>query len=95
MRELTELALAASVTIRWWTQIEGWRTSGVRIAAAATTQGEIEADEFVLAAGSWSAEVARTLQCKLPLQAGKDFPALRAQDTAQVPAVGGVASVLA
>ncbi len=73
MRKLTELVIGAGVTIRWSTQIVGWRTSGVRIAAAATSQGDIEADEFVLAAGSWSAEVARMLDCRLPLQAGKGY----------------------
>jgi D-amino-acid dehydrogenase len=73
MRKLTEMVTAAGVTIRCSTRIDGWRTSGSRLAAAATSQGEIEADEFVLAAGSWSAELVRTLDCRLPLQAGKGY----------------------
>src|SRR5688572_569444 len=65
MSKLTELVVAAGVTIKRSTQIEGWRTSGARITAVATSQGDIAADEFVLAAGAWSAEVARMLDCRL------------------------------
>ncbi|HKU15893.1 MAG TPA: FAD-dependent oxidoreductase [Steroidobacteraceae bacterium] len=73
MRNLADLATRAGVAIRWSTHVEGWRTQGVRIAAATTAQGEIVADEFVLAAGVWSAELVRALGCKLPLQAGKGY----------------------
>jgi D-amino-acid dehydrogenase len=73
MRKLTELAVNAGVTVRWSTQIEGWRTEGVRVIAASTPQGELTADEFVVAAGSWSAEVLRTLGCRLLLQGGKGY----------------------
>ena len=73
MRKLVELTTAAGVTIRWSTRVEGWRTVGERIAAAATSQGELAADEFVLAAGAWSAQVVRGLECRLPLQGGKGY----------------------
>jgi D-amino-acid dehydrogenase len=73
MRKLTELATGAGVTLRWSTQIEGWRTDGVRVTAAVTSQGDLAADEFVLAAGSWSSDVLRPLDCKLPLQGGKGY----------------------
>jgi D-amino-acid dehydrogenase len=73
MRKLTELTAAAGVTVHWSTQITGWRTDGGRVAGAMTAQGELAADEFVLAAGAWSGEVARALDCKLPLQAGKGY----------------------
>ncbi len=73
MRKLTELAIGAGVTIRWSTPIEGWRVAGVRVEAATTSQGELAADEFVLAAGAWSAELARKLDCTLPLQGGKGY----------------------
>ena len=67
MRKLTELAIAAGITIHWSTRLDGWRTHGTRVAAAVTSQGELAADEFVLAAGAWSSEAARPLGCKLPL----------------------------
>jgi D-amino-acid dehydrogenase len=73
MRKLTELAIGAGVRMSWSTQVDGWRTEGVSVTAALTSQGELTADEFVVATGSWSSEVLRTLHCKLPLQAGKGY----------------------
>jgi D-amino-acid dehydrogenase len=73
MRKLTELAIAAGITIHWSTSLDGWRTHGARVSAAVTSQGELTADEFVLAAGVWSSEAARSLGCKLPLQAAKGY----------------------
>jgi D-amino-acid dehydrogenase len=73
MRKLAELATGAGVKLSWSTQVEGWRTEGVRVTAAVTSQGELAADEFVVAAGSWSSEVLRRLECKLPLQGGKGY----------------------
>jgi D-amino-acid dehydrogenase len=73
MRKLTELAVGAGITLRWSTRIDGWRTDGARVSAAVTSQGDFAADEFVLAAGSWSSEIARTLGCRLLLEGGKGY----------------------
>lgn len=73
MRKLTELAIAVGVTIHWSTRLDAWRTAGTHVAAAATSQGEIEADEFVVAAGVWSADAVRALGCRLLLQGGKGY----------------------
>ena len=73
MRKLTEMATAAGVNLRGSTQVDGWRTEGGRVTAAVTAQGDIAADEFVVAGGSWSAEILRPLGCKLPLQGGKGY----------------------
>lgn len=73
MRKLTELAIGAGVNLRWSTTIEGWRSEGARVTAAVTSQGDLAADEFVVAAGSWSSEVLRPLECKLPLEGGKGY----------------------
>ncbi len=73
MRKLTGLVTVAGVTVRCSTQIEGWRTDGTRITAAMTSQGELAADEFVMAAGAWSPQVLRALDCKLPLQGAKGY----------------------
>jgi D-amino-acid dehydrogenase len=74
MRKLTELATAAGITIHWSTSLDGWLTHGTQVAAAVTSQGELTADEFVLAAGAWSSEATRSLGCKLLLQAGRATP---------------------
>jgi D-amino-acid dehydrogenase len=44
-----------------------------RICAVRTRRGELEADEFVLAGGSWSRELVRSLGMRLPLEPGRGF----------------------
>jgi D-amino-acid dehydrogenase len=60
-------------TLLWSTEVRGFRTTGRRIEAIRTSAGELEADEFVLAGGIWSAGVARELGLRLPMQAGKGY----------------------
>jgi D-amino-acid dehydrogenase len=60
---------AAGVEFRWNTEAGPWRTAGDRIRGL----GELEADEFVLAAGSWSSALARSLGLRLPMQPGKGY----------------------
>lgn len=73
MRKLTELVIGAGVTVHWSTEVTGWRTANDRIAAARTNQGELQADEFVLAGGIWSSQMVRELGLKLPMQPGKGY----------------------
>jgi D-amino-acid dehydrogenase len=68
-RELTQ----AGVEFSWNTEVRGWHTRGTRIEAIRTSQGDISADEFVLACGSWSPVTAHDLQLQLPMQAGKGY----------------------
>jgi D-amino-acid dehydrogenase len=70
---LQRRAAQAGVTFAWNTGVTGWMVEGTRLRAAHTDGGEIEADEFVLCAGSWSARLARLLGLRLPLQAGKGY----------------------
>ena len=60
---------AAGVEFQWNTEAGSWRTSGNRIRSF----GEVEADEFVLAAGSWSSALAHDLGLRLPMQPGKGY----------------------
>ncbi len=55
--------------------ISRWKVDGGRTIRAARLEGgeEIEADEFVLAAGSWSPGLSRDLGLRLPMQAGKGY----------------------
>lgn len=71
--ELTRQLEASGVELRWSTETRGWRTTGDRVTALLAADGEIAGDEFVLAAGSWSGEIARTLGMRLPMQAGKGY----------------------
>ncbi|HEX5219222.1 MAG TPA: FAD-dependent oxidoreductase [Verrucomicrobiae bacterium] len=59
----------------WESEVAGFTTgSARRIQTIKTSKGEeLEADEFVLCGGSWSPQLARKLQLKIPLQAGKGY----------------------
>ena len=64
----------AGVDFVWNTGVTSWRIEGNTIRAAIASDGrELEADEFVLCAGSWSPQLARQLGLKLPLQPGKGY----------------------
>jgi D-amino-acid dehydrogenase len=73
MATLLRLTRAAGVTFRWSTETTGWRTRGGRVEAVLTTAGELPADEFILAGGSWSPATVRALGLNLPMQAGKGY----------------------
>jgi D-amino-acid dehydrogenase len=57
----------------WSTKVTGWRVSKNSVEALQTTRGDLIADEYVLAAGSWSPGLARGLGLSLPLEAGKGY----------------------
>jgi D-amino-acid dehydrogenase len=48
------------------------RADGV-VRAARTTRGDVTADAFVLAAGSWTAPLARKLGIRIPMEPGKGY----------------------
>lgn len=73
LASLQRLAADAGVAFRWHTEAQGWRTEGGRIAALRTAGGELCADDFVLAGGSWSPPLARDLGLRLPIQAGRGY----------------------
>lgn len=66
---------ACSCEFYWNTAVNAFAADGRRLRAA----GDIEADEFVLAGGVWSSDVARTLGLNLPMQAGKGYSLTLAQ----------------
>jgi D-amino-acid dehydrogenase len=57
----------------WSTEVTGWRVGKERVEAVQTSRGELTADEYVLAAGSWSPVLARDLRLDLSLQPGKGY----------------------
>ena len=66
---------AAGVRWLWNTEVTGWTTEAGRIRAVRTqgAAGEINAEEFVLAGGSWSMGIGNGLELHLPMQAGKGY----------------------
>ena len=70
---LVALLKEMGVKFQWNTTVFGWRSSGDRIAAVQTTNGDLIADEFVLTGGSWSSAMTAGLGVRLPMQAGKGY----------------------
>jgi D-amino-acid dehydrogenase len=73
VRGLAGIAAAGGVRIQAPAEVLGFRTAGRRVVAVETTRGDLAADEVVLAAGAWSAEVGRALGLRLPIQAAKGY----------------------
>ena len=71
---------------QWNTEVTGWRTEGSRIIAIQTTQGDLTADEFVLAGGAWSGQTVKALGLNLPMQAGKGY-SLTLEEPRQLPSL--------
>jgi len=57
----------------WETDVHGFEVEGSSIRALKTSAGLVEADEFVLTGGVWSAELAGHLGLRIPMQAGKGY----------------------
>jgi D-amino-acid dehydrogenase len=72
-RSLTALLMEMGVRLQWNTTVSGWRSEARRITAVHTTAGDMIADEFVLAGGSWSPSMLAGIGIRLPLQAGKGY----------------------
>ena len=72
--------------ILWQTEVQGFATEQGLIKAVKTSQGEVPTHELVLSGGVWSAEIARALHLKLPMQAGKGY-SLTLKNPRQLPAL--------
>jgi D-amino-acid dehydrogenase len=77
---------AAGADLRWDCRVTGWRREGARLAAVVTSQGAIDADEFVLCGGAWSDELVSELGLRLPMQAGRGY-SVTVPDPVQLPAL--------
>jgi len=73
LADLTRSLHEDGVRFQWNTEVADWSIRDGVIRGAATGQGFIEADEFVLAGGAHSPTVAARLGLQLPMQAGKGY----------------------
>jgi D-amino-acid dehydrogenase len=76
---LTRRLQAEGVRFFWRSEVSGWRIRGRRVECVRTSDGELEADEYVIAGGAWSPQIARGLRARLPMQAGKGYSITLAQ----------------
>jgi D-amino-acid dehydrogenase len=61
------------VEMLWETEVRGFEVEGQALRAVKTSKGQVEGQEVVLCGGVWSAEMAKELDLKLPMQAGKGY----------------------
>ena len=78
--ELTRLG----VEFLWETEVKGFDVENGVLQAVKTSRGQVEGQEVVLCGGVWSAELAKSLVLKLPMQAGKGY-SLTLQEPTQLP----------
>src|SRR5262249_36967982 len=55
------------------TELFDIRTEGGSIRSIRTTRGEMRADQYVLATGSWSHAIGRSLGLRIPVMGGKGY----------------------
>ncbi len=70
---LVALLKQQGVRLHFNTSVHGWRAEAGRITGVSTSAGELGADEYVIAAGSWATETLRSLGLRLPMQPGKGY----------------------
>jgi len=70
---LATLATERGVKFRFNTHVQGFETAGDRITAVQTDTGRVTADAYVLALGSYSTAMARTLGHRLPVYPVKGY----------------------
>jgi D-amino-acid dehydrogenase len=66
----------AGVKLMYGTEVNAWRSTARRVDGVQTNgarAGELQADEYVVCAGVWSANFVRDLGLKTPMQAGKGY----------------------
>ena len=71
--DLADVVRSLGVEFHTHTEVESFETSGKQITRVLTTNGAFHADEIILAAGVWSAPIARRLDLRLPVQAAKGY----------------------
>lgn len=78
--ELTRLG----VEFLWETEVQGFEVNDSKLRAIKTSKGQVEGQEVVLCSGVWSADLAKSLELKIPMQAGKGY-SLTLRNPTQLP----------
>jgi len=73
MKKMVEYLETAGVTIYKNEEVRDLSVSSGKITEVKTERASYKADEVVFAAGSWTANLSKKLNLKLPLQAGKGY----------------------
>ncbi len=73
LESLREHLVGLGVGLEFVEQVVGFELDGDKVEAAITETGRHEAEHVVLAAGSWTGEVAKALGTRVPLASGKGY----------------------
>ena len=73
MAALKQQVQKLGVSVSWNNTVTGWRNSHGRIDALRTANGDVQGDDYVVCAGSWSPTILRPLGIDLLMQAGKGY----------------------
>jgi D-amino-acid dehydrogenase len=73
MAALEDHLVKLGVQFVWNAEVRHLAALGKRVAALKTDRGEFDFDELVICGGAWSADLARALGLKIPVQAGKGY----------------------
>ena len=73
VRQLARHIEGKGVHLLTSTEVLGFETSGRKVTTVKTTRGDISVEEVVLAAGSWTSEMARELQIKVLMAPAKGY----------------------
>ena len=94
--QLAQRLTSRGVDLRYGVHVDGWRTGASRkIAAVRTSQGDVEADIFVVAAGAHSAGLLKPLELALPVHPVKGYSlSIPLQSWAPSPQLGVVDDTL-
>jgi D-amino-acid dehydrogenase len=95
VRGLARIAGALGARVLTGTEVLGLAVRGRAIAQVQTTRGDLDADQVVLAAGSWSPALARAAGLDLPLEPAKGYSVTvdRPPDGPHMPVLLGEARV--
>jgi D-amino-acid dehydrogenase len=73
MSAMSSFLRSRGVQLQTETDVLGLESNNTHIENLRTTHGALQADEYVLAAGSWSPGLLRNIGIRLPLQPGKGY----------------------
>ncbi|MBX3113216.1 MAG: FAD-binding oxidoreductase [Fimbriimonadaceae bacterium] len=71
MEKLKTYLSSAGVDLHYECEVQDFKATNGKIRAVRTNKGDFSADEFVLAAGSWTGKLASLLHLNLPMLPGK------------------------
>jgi len=73
MQQLKVWLLSQGVEFKFNQKVEGFNVKGKKIVSLKTQDSIFEADEFVLASGSWTSKLVSSIGLDIPIQGGKGY----------------------